>query len=78
MPVLGLIFLRYAYGRFKMVEADILKDRPMRNGRPLPVEAGDFATKYALFLPEKARFEYLLNLPDGEDVGKAPPVPKRP
>ena len=30
MPVLGLIFLRYAYSRFRMVEADILKDRPMR------------------------------------------------
>lgn len=26
MPVLGLIFLRYAYSRFKFVEADILKD----------------------------------------------------
>ncbi len=43
MPVLGLIFLRYAYGRFKLVEAEILKNRPMRNGKPLPVEASDFA-----------------------------------
>ena len=42
MPVLGLIFLRYAYSRFKFVEADILKDRPVRNGRVLPVEADDF------------------------------------
>ena len=25
MPVLGLIFLRYAYSRFKQVEAEILK-----------------------------------------------------
>ena len=33
MPVLGLIFLRYAYSRFKYVEAEILKDRPVRNGR---------------------------------------------
>ena len=33
MPVLGLIFLRYAYSRFKLVEAEILKDRPMRGGR---------------------------------------------
>ena len=30
MPVLGLIFLRYAYSRFKKVEAEILKDRPSR------------------------------------------------
>ena len=35
MPVLGLIFLRYAYSRFKLVEAEILKDRPVRNGRAL-------------------------------------------
>ena len=28
MPVLGLIFLRYAYSRFKLVEREILKDRP--------------------------------------------------
>ncbi len=30
MPVLDLIFLRYAYSRFKMVEAEILKNRPGR------------------------------------------------
>ena len=71
MPVLGLIFLRYAYSRFKFVEADILKDRPVRNGRVLPVEAADFKTKSAIFLPEEARYDYLLNLPDNTDVGQA-------
>lgn len=71
MPVLGLIFLRYAYGRFKFVEADILKDRPVRNGRVLPVEPDDFKQKSAIFLPEKARYDYLLNLPDNEDMGQA-------
>lgn len=63
MPVLGLIFLRYAYSRFKKVEAEILKDRPMRNGRVLPVEASDFAEKSALFLPKEAQYSYLVNLP---------------
>jgi type I restriction enzyme M protein len=71
MPVLGLIFLRYAYSRFKMVEAEILKNRPVRGGKVLPVEANDFKTKNALFLPEKARYDYLVNLPDDADVGKA-------
>ena len=71
MPVLGLIFLRYAYSRFKFVEADILKDRPIRNGRVLPVEADDFKTKSAIYLPEKARYDYLLNLPDNTDMGQA-------
>lgn len=71
MPVLGLIFLRYAYSRFKFVETDILKDRPVRNGRVLPVEAADFKTKSAIFLPEEARYDYLLNLPDNTDMGQA-------
>ena len=70
MPVLGLIFLRYAYSRFKFVEADILNNRPMRNGRVLPVEADDFKTKSAIFLPKKARYDYLLNLPDNANVGE--------
>ncbi len=64
MPVLGLIFLRYAYSRFKLVEAEILKDRPMRGGRVLPVEASGFASRSALFLPREAQYAYLINLPE--------------
>ena len=64
MPVLGLIFLRYAFSRFKMVEAEILKNRPSRGGRVMPVEPSDFAAKSALFLPKEAQYDYLLNLPD--------------
>ena len=71
MPVLGLIFLRYAYGRFKLVENEILKNRPVRNGRVLPVEPSDFAEKSALFLPPEARYDYLVNLPESADIGKA-------
>lgn len=71
MPVLGLIFLRYAFGRFKLVEAEILKDRPVRRGRVLPVEASDFAEKSALYLPPEARYDYLVNLPESADIGKA-------
>ena len=64
MPVLGLIFLRYAYSRFKLVEAEILKNRPVRNGRVLPVEASDFTSRSALYLPREAQYAYLLNLPE--------------
>lgn len=71
MPVLGLIFLRYAFGRFKYVEGEILKNRPMRNGRVLPVEADDFRAKSAIFLPVEAQYETLVNLPDSADVGQA-------
>lgn len=45
MPVLALLFLRYAYSRFKMVEAELLKNRPSRGGRVMPVEPSDFAAK---------------------------------
>ena len=69
MPVLGLIFLRYAYSRYKMVEAEILKGRPSRGGRVIPVEASDFAAKSALYLPKEAQYDYLLNLP--EDISSA-------
>ena len=69
MPVLGLIFLRYAYSRFKKVEADILKNRPTRGGRVMPVEVSDFVAKSAIYLPEEARYDYLLHLP--EDIPAA-------
>ena len=62
-PVLGLIFLRYAYSRFKKVEAEIQKDRPSRRGRVIPIEASDFSAKSALFLPKEAQYDYLVNLP---------------
>ena len=79
MPVLALLFLRYAYSRFKMVEAEILQSRPSRGGRVMPVESSDFAAKSALFLPREAQYDYLVNLPaniadaglktkDGKDI----------
>lgn len=74
MPVLGLIFLRYAYSRYKMVETEILKGRPSRGGRVMPVEASDFAAKSALYLPKEAQYDYLLNLP--EDISSAELVNK--
>ena len=64
MPVLALLFLRYAYSRFKMVEAEILQNRPSRGGRVMPVEPSDFAAKSALYLPREAQYDYLVNLPE--------------
>lgn len=69
MPVLGLIFLRYAFSRYKKVEEEIFKNRPSRGGRVIPVEASDFAAKSALFLLKEAQYDYLLNLP--EDIKTA-------
>ena len=71
MPVLALLFLRYAYSRFKMVEAELLRNRPSRGGRVMPVEPSDFAAKSALYLPREAQFDYLVNLSDDQPLGEA-------
>lgn len=71
MPVLALLFLRYAYSRFKMVEAELQKNRPSRGGRVMPVEPSDFAAKSALYLPREAQFDYLVNLSDDQPLGEA-------
>jgi len=63
MPVLGLLFLKYAYGRYKKVEAELMKNRPSRGGVKMPVTALDFRAKSALYLPREAQYDYLLNLP---------------
>ncbi len=69
MPVLGLLFLKYAYGRYKKVESELMKSRPMRNGVPMPITAQDFRAKSALYLPREAQYDYLLNLPN--DIASA-------
>jgi type I restriction enzyme M protein len=72
MPVLGLIFLRHAYNRFLKVKETIesnLPVHPQRGRRALT--AKDFEEQNAMFLPEKSQFDYLLNLPESEDLGEA-------
>ncbi len=71
MPVLGLIFLRYAYNRFLMVKEQIEKSLPSRNGKKRPITKEDFESKSAIYLPQKARYEHLASLTEGEDIGKA-------
>lgn len=71
MPVLGLIFLRYAWGRFKRADEQIEAERAAITGRKPPKQAADYSARGAMFIPEEARYDYLLNLPDGADIGKA-------
>ena len=73
MPVLGLIFLRHATYRFRMVEKELLNDpkRSKFKGVPRPVDPVDYISKAAFFVPEKARYDYLLNLNGSEDICKA-------
>ena len=64
MPVLGLIFLRYAYSRYTMVAAQLRKERPSRPGREFILRPEHFKSKSALYLDEHAQFANLLALPE--------------
>ena len=73
MPVLGLIFLRYAWGRFKRADSELKAERAQREGRAArqPIEPSEYTSKGAMWLPEIARYDYLLNLPETANTGKA-------
>lgn len=73
MPVLGLIFLRHADNRFKAylpeIEADIHPKMPPTQREKL-IQLG-FQGKAAIYLPEEARFDRIVSLPQGANVGEA-------
>ena len=72
MPILGLIFLRYAWGRFKQAEAAIEVERKMKKDVRLPpVTKEHYLAKGAMWLPEEARYDRLVKLKDADDVCKA-------
>lgn len=71
MPVMGLIFLRHAYSRYLSVKPEIEASLPSRGGVTRPLTKEDFSSKGAIFLQEKAQFEYLVNLTDADDRAQA-------
>lgn len=71
-PVLGLIFLRHAYERFVSAEIRIkagLTKHPQRGYRTILHE--DFTKIKAMYLPERAQWKRLVELPEGENLGEA-------
>ncbi|QTA79461.1 Type I restriction enzyme EcoKI M protein [Desulfonema limicola] len=71
MPVMGLIFLRHAYSRYLAVKDEVVKNLPKRGGKTRPLSKEDFSQKSAVFLQEKAQFDYLIALKDGDDRAQA-------
>ena len=73
VPVLGLIFLRYADHRFAAAEKVIQAERTEATpkGRPRPVSPLDYQAQGVLYLPDEARFAYLVGLPEGVNIGRA-------
>ncbi len=68
VPVLGLIFLRYADYRFSKAEQEFKQKSTRRRGG---VSKKDYQAKGVMYLPDIARFSYLVNLPEEADTGKA-------
>ncbi|GBF55409.1 type I restriction-modification system, DNA-methyltransferase subunit M [Microcystis sp. 0824] len=64
LPVMGLIFLRHAYSRFLKVKREVEADLPKRQGKTRSLTKEDFLCKGAIYLQEKAQFDFLVALPD--------------
>ena len=67
VPVLGLIFLRYADHKFAEAEKKLSQQASGRR----KIGKTDYQQQGILYIPESARFASLLNLPEGADIGKA-------
>ncbi|WP_338200998.1 class I SAM-dependent DNA methyltransferase [Candidatus Nephthysia bennettiae] len=67
IPVLGLIFLKFADSRFAEVESEL---KGKATGRRVPGKI-DYQSQGVLYVPDHARFEHLLRLPEEANLGKA-------
>ncbi|HBH50678.1 MAG TPA: hypothetical protein DDY91_02175, partial [Planctomycetaceae bacterium] len=67
VPVLGLIFLRYADHRFTQAERQLAGKGSARRG----IGKEDYQARGVMFLPPQSRFSHLLALPESENIGKA-------
>ncbi len=67
VPVLGLIFLRFADQRFNAVDAELSGKSSGRR----KIGPADYQAKGVLYLPPEARFATLLQLPEGANIGQA-------
>jgi type I restriction enzyme M protein len=67
VPVLGLIFLRFADRKFTEAQKKL---EGKGSGRR-KIGKADYQAQGVLYLPDAARFSTLLNLPEGADIGKA-------
>src|SRR5580700_6066797 len=71
-PVLGLIFLKFADNNYRRHEAGITSEFEKLKGTRRERKLSDIAIeKCGFYLPDNARYEYLLNLPEEKDIAKA-------
>ena len=66
-PVLGLIFLKFADNKYKRFETAIMDEYVKLKGGRRETTISKIAIKACgFYLPDHARYDYLLNLPEGE------------
>ena len=71
-PVLGLIFLKFADNKYSLHEAEIIAEhKRLKHGRRELTIDEIAIEKCGFYLPPESRYEYLLNLPEKEDIAKA-------
>lgn len=71
-PILGLIFLRFASLRFNRIMPDIQATLKAQNGSRLQQTEVEIAiASCGFYLPEEARYDYLLSLPEEVDIARA-------
>jgi type I restriction enzyme M protein len=73
LPVLGLIFLRYADHKFAQADREIQAERAAvaTDRRQRPITRDDYHARGVLYLPDVARFQRLVELPEDENIGRA-------
>ena len=71
-PVLGLIFLKFADNNYRRHEADIVSEYQKLKGTRREKRIADIAIEQCgFYLPDHARYDYLLNLPEEKNIAKA-------
>jgi type I restriction enzyme M protein len=71
-PVLGLIFLKFADNNYRRHEAGIIAEYQKLKGTRRERKLSDIAIeKCGFYLPDHARYEHLLNLPEEKNIAKA-------
>lgn len=72
IPVLGLIFLKFADNNYRRHEAEIVAEYQKLKGTRAEKSISDIAIeKCGFYLPDHARYDYLLNMPEEKDIAKA-------
>ena len=70
-PILGLIFLRFAECKYLKYESEITAEyEKLKNTRMERAIHEIAIEKCGFYLPDKARYEYLLNLPESENLAQ--------